>query len=69
VFLPLKGVSLIDAEGKPFYGPEEDAALFTAIRSGLNREKIELVEINTDINDESFAIAMADKLIKLMESK
>lgn len=69
VFLPLKGVSLIDAEGKPFYGPEEDAALFTAIRSRLDREKIELVELNTDINDESFAIAMAEKLIKLMESK
>ena len=26
VMLPLKGVSMIDAEGQPFYGPEEDAA-------------------------------------------
>ena len=69
VFLPLKGVSLIDAAGKPFYGPEEDKALFTAIRSRLNRDKIELVEMNTDINDEHFAVAMADKLIQLMESK
>ena len=29
VMLPLKGVSMIDAEGQPFYGPEEDAALFS----------------------------------------
>ncbi len=69
VFLPLKGVSLIDVAGKPFYGPEEDQALFTAIRSRLNRDKIELVEMNTDINDEHFAVAMADKLIQLMENK
>lgn len=69
VFLPLKGVSLIDVAGKPFYGPEEDQALFMAIRSRLNRDKIELVEMNTDINDEHFAVAMADKLIQLMENK
>lgn len=69
VFLPLKGVSLIDTEGKPFYGPAEDEALFNAIRTELNRDKIELVEMNTDINDESFAVAMADKLITMMQPK
>jgi uncharacterized protein (UPF0261 family) len=67
VFLPLKGVSLIDTEGKPFYGPAEDEVLFNAIRTELNRDKIELVEMNTDINDESFAVAMADKLISMMQ--
>lgn len=69
VFLPLRGVSLIDTEGKPFYGPAEDEALFNAIRAELNRDKIELVEINTDINDESFAVAMADKLMNMMQPK
>ena len=28
VLLPLKGVSMIDADGQPFDGPEERAALF-----------------------------------------
>ena len=34
LFLPLGGVSLIDAEGEPFHDPEADAALFEALRDG-----------------------------------
>ena len=33
--LPLKGVSAIDAPGKPFHDPHADAALFAAIRAAL----------------------------------
>ena len=62
LFLPLKGVSMIDVEGKPFYGPEEDQALFDSIRQNLNNDVVELVEMDTDINDEAFALAMAKKL-------
>lgn len=68
VFLPLKGVSLIDTEGQPFYGKQEDAALFGAIRAKLDVDKVELVEMNTDINDEQFALAAAKKLISFLES-
>jgi len=68
VFLPLKGVSLIDVEGKPFYGPEEDAALFAKLREHLDRKKIEVVEMDTDINDERFALAMAEKLVDMLEN-
>ena len=32
LFIPLRGVSLIDAEGQPFHDPEADAALFEAVR-------------------------------------
>lgn len=39
VMLPLKGVSMIDAEGQPFYGPEEDAALFQVLRDEIDRRK------------------------------
>ncbi len=65
-FIPLKGVSMIDAVGMPFLGVEEDKALFQAIRSNLNTKKIELVEMNQHINDKEFAVAMAKKLIELI---
>ena len=68
LFLPLKGVSLIDIEGQPFYGPEEDAALFEELRKGIDKEKVELIEMDTDINDEEFALAMAKKLISMLEN-
>lgn len=67
LFLPLKGVSLIDAEGQPFYGPEEDQALFDTLRANINKDKVELIEMDANINDETFALAMAKKLIDMLE--
>ena len=67
LFLPLKGVSLIDAEGQPFYGPEEDTALFETLRSNVNKDVVEIVEVNANINDLSFAEAAAQKLIDLID--
>jgi uncharacterized protein (UPF0261 family) len=67
LFLPLEGVSLYDVEGKPFYDPQADAALFKAIRENIDRTKVELIEMDTDINDERFALAMAKKLAEMME--
>jgi uncharacterized protein (UPF0261 family) len=61
LFIPLRGVSLIDAEGQAFHDPEADAALFAALREGLD-ERVELVELDCDVNDEAFAAAMAEKL-------
>jgi uncharacterized protein (UPF0261 family) len=62
LFVPLRGVSMIDAEGQPFHDPEADAALFEALREGLGGSQVELIELDHNINDEEFAIAMADKL-------
>ena len=61
LFVPLRGVSLIDAEGQPFHDPRADAALFSALREGLG-SNVELVEMECNVNDEAFAVAMADKL-------
>jgi uncharacterized protein (UPF0261 family) len=65
LFLPLSGVSLIDVEGEDFYDPEADEALFEAVRETVS-ERVELVELDTDINDEEFALAMAEKLDEYM---
>lgn len=64
-FLPLKGVSMIDVEGEDFYDPDADRALFDALREYLN-DSVELLEMETDINDEEFALAMAKKLDEYM---
>jgi uncharacterized protein (UPF0261 family) len=66
LFLPLKGVSAIDVEGAPFYGPEEDAELFKQLKENI-ASNVELIEMDTDINDEAFALAMAKKLLELLE--
>jgi uncharacterized protein (UPF0261 family) len=66
LFLPLRGVSMIDAEGMPFHDPEADDALFTALREGLDG-RVELVEMDCNVNDPEFAEAMADKLDEYMK--
>ena len=68
LFLPLRGVSMIDAEGQPFHDPEADEALFAALRDGLG-DRVELVEMDCNVNDPEFAAAMADKLDEYMKEK
>ncbi|MCR5576626.1 MAG: Tm-1-like ATP-binding domain-containing protein [Oscillospiraceae bacterium] len=65
LMLPLKGVSAIDVEGAPFYDAEADAVLFDTLRKGV-KESVELIELDTDINDPAFAVAAAKKLIELL---
>lgn len=67
LFIPLKGVSAIDVEGAPFYGPEEDAELFKQLRENIGKN-VEVIELDTDINDEAFALAMAKKLVSMVEA-
>jgi uncharacterized protein (UPF0261 family) len=61
LFVPLGGVSMIDAPGQPFHDPDADAALFGALRSGVG-DNVELVELDCNINDEAFADAMVNQL-------
>ncbi len=56
VLIPLRGVSALDAPGRPFHDPEADSALFGAIRSGLaGHAEVRLVERDLHINDPAFA--------------
>jgi uncharacterized protein (UPF0261 family) len=59
---------MIDAEGQPFHDPEADEALFAALRDGLG-DRVELVEMDCNVNDPEFAAAMADKLDEYMKEK
>lgn len=67
VFIPLKGVSMIATQGKPFYDPEADAALIRELKANL-RADIPVREIDTDINDPQFAQAMARELDRMIAS-
>lgn len=69
LLLPLKGLSGLDVEGQPFYGPEEDKMLFDTLRENVDQSKVEMIEINADINSQAFAIAAATKLIELLDNK
>lgn len=65
VMVPRRGVSAVDAEGKPFWWPEADAALFQSVRNWI-APYVELVELDAHINDAAFAGACAHKLLALM---
>lgn len=62
---PVKTVSVISAEGQPFYDPEADAALFAAIHE---HAKVEVIDFDEEINSEVFAKAAAHKLLELIGS-
>ena len=67
LFLPLSGVSMIDAEGQPFFGPDEDKALFDALRSSCDKDNVTIIERDMHINDKEFALEMAKKLESLIK--
>lgn len=58
-FIPLGGVSMIDAPDMPFHDPEADAALFAAIEETLEEsENRKLIKLDNHINDQEFADAL-----------
>ena len=68
LFVPLRGVSAIATEGQVFYDPKADEALFETIRSNVDPTKVEVHEIDADVNDPAFALAMANRLHELIEA-
>jgi uncharacterized protein (UPF0261 family) len=67
VLLPKKAISVISAPGQKFHDPAADQALFDAIKSNL-RKDIEVIEMDSAINDAPFAEACARTLMKLMQT-
>jgi uncharacterized protein (UPF0261 family) len=65
LFVPLKGVSMIAVEGQPFYDRDADGALLAGLHETL-AEEVEVHELDTDINDPAFAVAMTDRLHELI---
>jgi len=68
LYLPLRGVSMIATEGQVFHDPEADEALFSTLRELVDPAKVEVHEVDTDVNDPAFALAMANRLHELIEA-
>jgi uncharacterized protein (UPF0261 family) len=66
LFVPLQGVSMIAVEGQPFHDAEADAALLEGLHETLGPH-VERHDVDTDVNDESFAVALADRLHELIQ--
>jgi uncharacterized protein (UPF0261 family) len=67
VLIPNKGVSALDAPGKPFHDPEADKALFEAIRNAVPDGSATRVVVRDEhINDPNFGEAAAETLLELM---
>jgi uncharacterized protein (UPF0261 family) len=64
LFVPLKGVSMIAVEGQPFHDPAADEALLAGLAE--TRGDVEVHELDLDVNDERFAVAMADRLHEMI---
>lgn len=64
-FLPLKGVSMLDAPGKEFWWPEADEALFDAIKAHAASDSM-IQEMDNNVNDAEFADAVARQLLTFL---
>jgi uncharacterized protein (UPF0261 family) len=67
VVVPLRGVSMLDAEGALFHDPAADAALFAALRDALP-DRVTLVEVDAHINDPVFATTLVETFHRLYSS-
>lgn len=66
LFLPLGGVSAVDAPGQPFHDPAADEALFATIRAEFRPAPGRaLVELPQHINDPAFAEALSTALLRM----
>jgi len=63
VLIPWKAISVISAPGQKFHDPAADKALFESLKADL-RGDIEVIEMDCEINDPTFAEACAKTLLK-----
>ncbi|HEV2123037.1 MAG TPA: Tm-1-like ATP-binding domain-containing protein, partial [Chloroflexota bacterium] len=70
IFLPLRGVSILDSateEGpQPFWWPEADQALYDAIKQHV-RQDAPVHEIDANINDPAFMDATVTALLEMLK--
>jgi uncharacterized protein (UPF0261 family) len=69
LFVPLRGVSLYATDGQVFHDATADEALFGALREQVDRDRVEVYELDADINDRDFALAMADRLHEFCQDR
>jgi uncharacterized protein (UPF0261 family) len=67
VMIPLRGISMLDAEGQPFCDPQADAALFEELESRIEQsEQRRIVRLPYHINDSEFSHALVEEFVSLV---
>ncbi len=67
VYVPMRGVSELDVEGKPFYDAAALPAFVSVLKANL-RPDIPVVEMDMDINDPLFADETVNALLDMLKS-
>jgi uncharacterized protein (UPF0261 family) len=62
---PLKGVSMLDADGDRFCDREADQAFFVAVRENVN-DGVRVEEIDANINDPEFSAKAVEMMLELV---
>jgi len=55
LFVPLRGVSAIATEGQVFHDAAADKALFDTIRATVDPAKVEVHEVEADVNEQNIS--------------
>jgi uncharacterized protein (UPF0261 family) len=63
VMIPLRGVSMIDKDGAPFFDPEADRSFREALKEHL-AGSVPVIEVDAHINDEAFAEAVVTRFLE-----
>ena len=66
LFVPLRGFSPLSVPGAEFHDAAADTALVEGLRELIDPSRVEMHEVECDINDPELAVAMADRLFDLM---
>ena len=66
LFVPLRGFSPLSVPGAEFHDAAADAALVEGLRELIDPERVEIHEVECDINDPELAVAMAERLHALV---
>lgn len=70
VLIPERGVSMLDAEGQPFYDPEADGALFETLEQEVQQtDSRRLVRLDCHINDPAFAVALVASFERVSDGR
>jgi uncharacterized protein (UPF0261 family) len=66
LFVPLRGFSLLTTEGQVLHDAEADGVLIATLRERVDGARVEVHEVDADVNDPEFALAMATRLHELL---
>jgi uncharacterized protein (UPF0261 family) len=66
LLIPEKGVSALDAPGKPFFDPQSDSALFDELEAAIVPDLVgSIIRLPYHINDPAFAAALVENFMSL----